>query len=593
MLNSTRTSFRCLTTVLLTGAAMAGAASGAEPAAVPDFLLKAQDFPAREAALGIEGIWQKIQFRAHEAPFLVVATLIFVLAIVHTFLAVPINKAAHRAQHAHNARVKREGLGDGLPQEIRMVSFKGTVLHFLGEVEAVFGIWAVVLLATMTGFYGLGSMKSYITHHVNFTEPMFVVVIMALASTRPILRFAEQCLRFFARWGKESPAAWWLSILIVAPILGSFITEPGAMTIAAMLLARKFYPLKPRPLFAYGTLGLLFVNISVGGVLTNFAAPPVLMVAEKWQLSSAHMMLHYGDKAVIAILLSTAAYYVFFRKDLQRMALHVPDLDGDGRADWKERDDRVPVFVTVVHLLFMLLTVIFAHDPPLFIGGYLFFMAFTMATRHHQNPILLKGPVLVGFFLGGLVIHGGLQGWWLQPIISSLTEWPMYLGATVLTSFNDNAAITFLASQVDGLSPALKYAVLAGAVTGGGLTVIANAPNPAGQAILSRFFGDGVSPLKLLLGAVVPTLLVMVCFMGIREKEAPADPSADAAIVEDPETVGKPRIERPAAFQQLSDKRTPAGRNPHSGGVSGEKPNPAPDRSFPRPGPGQRPDLSH
>jgi Na+/H+ antiporter NhaD/arsenite permease-like protein len=163
---------------------------------------------------------------------------------------------------------------------------------------------------------------------------------------------------------------------------------------------------------------------------------------------------------------------------------------------------------------------VFAHDPALFIGGYLFFLAFTMATRHHQNPISLRGPVLVGFFLGGLVVHGGLQGWWLQPIISSLSEWPLYLGATVLTSFNDNAAITFLASQVDGLSPALKYAVLAGAVSGGGLTVIANAPNPAGQAILARFFGDGVSPMKLLLAALIPTLIVMAFFMGMPGKDS-------------------------------------------------------------------------
>src|SRR5690606_23054925 len=104
-----------------------------------------------------------------------------------------------------------------------------------------------------------------------------VVIIMALASTRPVLRFAEVCLRMFARIGKETPAAWWLSILIVGPLLGSFITEPGAMTIAAMLLAKKFYSLRPSPTLSYATLGLLFVNVSIGGVLTNFAAPPVLM----------------------------------------------------------------------------------------------------------------------------------------------------------------------------------------------------------------------------------------------------------------------------------------------------------------------------
>jgi Na+/H+ antiporter NhaD/arsenite permease-like protein len=361
---------------------------------------------------------------------------------------------------------------------------------------------------------------------VNFTEPLFVVIIMALASTRPILRFAESCLSVFARMGGQSPAAWWLSLMIVAPLLGSFITEPGAMTIAAMLLAKKFYRLKPTPLFAYATLGLLFVNISVGGVLTNFAAPPVLMVAQKWGLTTAEMFLHYGDKAVVSIIVSSAIYFLFFRKELAEMAIRAGDHDGDGKGDLIEKERRVPIFVTLTHLAFMAWTVAFSHYPPMFIGGFLFFLAFSQATSHHQTAINLRGPILVGFFLGGLVIHGGLQGWWLAPIISSLGEWPLFIGSTILTSFNDNAAITFLASQVEGLSAHLKYAVLAGAVTGGGLTVIANAPNPAGQALLSRFFGEGVSPLKLAMGALIPTIIVALCMMffpdhGIDEMFAP------------------------------------------------------------------------
>lgn len=477
----------------------------------PDFLVKAAEFPALELSRNLGGVWERIQFRAGQDPFLVVASIIFILAILHTFLAVPITKASHRVQHAHD-----EQFGH-LPKERKPVSFKATALHFLGEIEAIFGIWVLALFAALAVFHGPSSVTGYVMT-VNFTEPLFVVIIMALASTRPVLRFAESCLRFFARFGRESPAAWWLSILIVAPILGSFITEPGAMTIAAMLLGRKFYQLKPRPLFAYGTLGLLFVNISVGGVLTNFAAPPILVVAQKWDLSSAHMLSHYGGKAILGILISTFTYYLFFRKDLKAMAVKVPDRDGDGIADWTQRETPIPVFVTVAHLMFMLWTVIFAHYPPMFIGGFLFFLAFSKATGHHQNPVSLKGPILVGFFLAGLVVHGGLQGWWLQPIISSLGEWPLFIGSTLLTSFNDNAAITFLASQVEGLTPALKYAVIAGAISGGGLTVIANAPNPAGQALLSRYFGEGISPLKLLLAALLPTIVVAICFMLIPDK---------------------------------------------------------------------------
>ena len=195
------------------------------------------------------------------------------------------------------------------------------------------------------------------------------------------------------------------------------------------------------------------------------------------------------------------------------MATSAGDHDGDGKGDLIEDRNPVPLFVTLTHLAFMGWTVAFAHYPPLFVGGFLFFLAFSQATAHHQHDINLRGPILVGFFLGGLVIHGGLQGWWLAPIISSLTEVPLFVGSIILTSFNDNAAITFLASQVDGLSAHLKYAVLAGAVTGGGLTVIANAPNPAGQALLSRFFGDGISPLKLLLGALFPTIVVALCML--------------------------------------------------------------------------------
>ena len=105
----------------------------------------------------------------------------------------------------------------------------------------------------------------------------------------------------------------------------------------------------------------------------------------------------------------------------------------------------------------------------------------------------MKAPLLVGFFLGGLVIHGGLQGWWIAPVLASLTEVPLFLGAAGLTALNDNALITYLATLVPDLSDPLKIAVVAGAVTGGGLTVIANAPNPAGQALLNRFFGGAIA----------------------------------------------------------------------------------------------------
>ena len=121
--------------------------------------------------------------------------------------------------------------------------------------------------------------------------------------------------------------------------------------------------------------------------------------------------------------------------------------------------------------------------------------------------------MLVGFLLGGLVIHGGLQGWWIAPVLGSLGELPLMFSSTVLTAFNDNAAITYLSTLVPGFTDGLKYAVVAGAVTGGGLTVIANAPNPAGQALLKSYFSNGVSPILLLTYALVPTVVMALCFL--------------------------------------------------------------------------------
>ena len=160
----------------------------------------------------------------------------------------------------------------------------------------------------------------------------------------------------------------------------------------------------------------------------------------------------------------------------------------------------------------MVWTVVNAHYPALFLGGFLFFLGFARATAAYQGRVELKTPLLVGFFLAGLVIHGGLQGWWIAPLLASLSEVPLFLGATVLTGFNDNALITYLATRVPNLADELKIAVLQGAVLGGGLTVIANAPNPAGQALLSRFFDDSVSPVGLFLGALGPTLIAGVAF---------------------------------------------------------------------------------
>ena len=452
------------------------------------------------------GIIETLRARAAAEPFNLVATAIFALAVLHTFAAGRFRHWAHVVEERHHARLKSrarttDNNADDQPDE---VSFWGQILHFFGEVEAIFGIWVIVLAGAIVWFKGVDTAVHYIGETVNYTEPMFVVVIMALASTRPVLKLAEQCLRVFANLGGGRPVAWWLSILTIAPLLGSFITEPAAMTIAALLLSKQFYALQLSNRLKYATLGLLFVNISIGGTLTHFAAPPVLMVAAAWGWDTAYMFNHFGWHAVTGIAISNVLYCLAFRRELFALRpAPASDL----------AEEPVPVWVTFVHLGFLGFTVWALHHPVLFVGGVLFYLAFAQATAHHQSRIELKGPLLVGFFLAGLVTHGGLQAWWIQPVLGSLGEFPLFFGATILTAFNDNALITYLATLVPGFSEELKYAVVAGAVTGGGLTVIANAPNPAGQSILQKHFDNGISPLGLLFGAALPTAAVVFSFL--------------------------------------------------------------------------------
>ncbi len=475
---------------------IAAAASAAVEAAS-----QAGSFPVPlDSYTGEQGLTlpQVLLHRIDVDPFNAVATAIFLLAILHTFVAPKFLALSHRL---------RDDTGTG---------FLPGLLHFFGEVEAVFGIWVVPLGAVLVAMKGWKTAEKFIHSDVNFTEAIFVVVVMTISSTRPILDLAERALGAVAGLGRRTPLAWWLSILTLGPLVGSFITEPAAMSICASLLRRQIFEHRPRPAFRYATLGLLFVNVSVGGTLTNFAAPPVLMVAARWGWDLTFMFTHFGGKAIVGIAVSSAVYALVFRRDFQALAEKARGTAAAVAAAAAVPPGEaapVPAWVTVTHLLFLVFTVFTAHTPALFIGAFLFFLAFTEATSAVQSPVNLRPPLLVGFFLAGLVVHGTLQSWWIAPILSRLAAFPLMVGATVLTAFNDNAAITYLASLVPGFSDTAKYAVMAGAVTGGGLTVIANAPNPAGQAILGEYFEDGISPLGLFLGALFPTLVMGLCFL--------------------------------------------------------------------------------
>lgn len=412
----------------------------------------------------------------------VTATVIFAIAILHTFLV---------SKFAHIAHKYPEG------------SIGENFFHFMAEVEAVFGMWAFVFLMIMIGHDGVSAPIHYL-EGLNFTEPGFVFVIMAMAGTRPVIKLAEKIIVALSKLiPMPRKMAFYFTALVVGPLLGSFITEPAAMTVTAIILLKNFYSKEMSTKFKYATIGLLFVNISIGGTLTHFAAPPVLMVAGKWGWGIAHMFAAFGYKAAISCVISALAISFAFKKELAG--------DFQLRADNNEKM-LPPVWVTAIHILFLAAVVLTAHHMVVFIGLFLFFLGFTTVTQEFQDEVQVKSSLMVGFFLAGLIVLGSEQKWWLQPLISGLSDQVLYFGATALTGITDNAALTYLGSLVE-LTDSAKYFLVAGAVTGGGLTVIANAPNPAGYGILKDSFGkDGISPLGLLKGALFPTAIAILCF---------------------------------------------------------------------------------
>lgn len=382
-------------------------------------------------------------------------------------------------------------------------SVQENLLHLLGEVEIVFGLWAGVLVASI-GILNGGEEAVRFVEGANFTEPAFVFAIMSVAATRPVLEFATAMISQVARLlPLPREISFYIVTLVLGPLLGSVITEPAAMTVTALIIRDRFFKRPMSDRFMYLTLGALFVNVSIGGVLTPYAAPPVLMVAGTWSWDFSHMFWHFGWKAAIATMLNTLLVAILFWKQLKLLtptqsSYQVP---------------LSPLWLRVLHLISLGLIVLTSHHPAVFMGMFLFFLGLTTITKEFQEELKLKESLLVAFFLAGLVVLGGLQRWWLEPLIQRLDTLPLFLGTATLTAFTDNAALTFLGAQIPNMSDSLKYALVAGAVAGGGLTVIANAPNPAGFAILRESFGpEGISPARLFAGALVPTLIALACF---------------------------------------------------------------------------------
>ncbi|MCC8995499.1 MAG: putative Na+/H+ antiporter [Nitrosomonas sp.] len=411
-----------------------------------------------------------------------IAATLFALAVIHTFSTKYFEHLAHiQPQHAG-------------------------VWHLLGEVEVVFGLWAMILILFIFAIGGKQDAIVYLESR-DFTEPMFVFVIMVIAGTRPILEFVASVVQRIATVVPLNQGmVMYFLLLSLVPLLGSFITEPAAMTLAALMLRDTVFSKDISTRLKYATVGVLFVNVSIGGTLTPFAAPPVLMVAAKWDWDVTFMLINFGWKSALAVTVNALTVTWLFRREFEQ-------IKAIGAAEATSQGSKVPISVVLIHLFFLALVVLFAHHSAVFMGLFLFFLGYTAAYERHQNPLILREALLVAFFLAGLVVLGGQQQWWLQPLLMNMNETAVFFGATALTAVTDNAALTYLGSLVEGLTEEFKIALVAGAVTGGGLTVIANAPNPAGFSILkSKFDEQSIHPLGLLIAALPPTIVAIIAF---------------------------------------------------------------------------------
>ncbi len=424
--------------------------------------------------------------RLQISPFHIVSAIIFFCAIIHTLSSYRLQSFAERLEkRAHKRTVPLH------------------LLFFVSQVEVIFILWVIPLFIAMSSFYDMSTALEYINTR-NYTEPLFVVVILSLSASRPIVHIAERAMNRCAKALGGALSSWWFVVLTIGPLLGSLITEAGAMALCALLLDRHFYNYGPSKKLAYATIGLLFVNISVGGVLTNFASPAVLVLSHAWNWTSLDMLFTFGGKAALGIFLSTFFYWFMFRKEITKMEQNY--------VQTPSKEPNVPLWITSIHVIFIIWTVMVSHYPAVFVASFLFYLGFHQLTRNHQYPIRVRPPMLIGLFLAGLLIHGELQGWWVVDLLYGKSPLSVMGVAIGLAAFNDNTAVSYLASLVPNWGKVFEYAIFTGVIAGGGLTVIANAPNPAGYAILKHHFKDGISSLSLFLAALIPTLVLYAIF---------------------------------------------------------------------------------
>ncbi len=381
-----------------------------------------------------------------------------------------------------------------------------TGLHLLSEVELIFTFWALIFLISslMTGQYD--QLRIYLPT-LHLTEPLFIFCIIIITSTRPIVQFGMLMITVLSRILHRVSAInlkliQFFCLLTMGPLLGSIITEPAAMTLTALMLFDMLDNDQLDQKLLYIILALLFVNVSVGGALTHFAAPPVLMVANSWHWTLGKVFINLGLPALATILINTTTITVLMKNQLIERLRPL-----------KPSQQQAPAWVYLIQFFFLVACILSFSHPNYLLICLIWFLIFYRFTRTYQSQIQWRSALFVGLFLASLVILGSLQSFWIAPLVRDLKSQTLYFIAIGLTAVIDNAALTYLGTMVSAMIESSRWALVAGALVGGGLTIIANAPNPAGFFLLkSKFKNETLNGSYLLLAALFPTLVATLCF---------------------------------------------------------------------------------
>lgn len=339
------------------------------------------------------------------------------------------------------------------------------LIHWLSEIELIFGLWTLPLFLVFV-LNGQGDTLIQYLRSIHYFEPVLVFCVFIVAGSRPVLAIVGRLVyaigKAIANLARvPTKFAELFVVLAICPLVGSVITEPAAMAVAAPMLSNMIQ--KRDQNLLYILVALLFVNVSIGGALTNFAAPPILMVARPWGWSTPDVYMLFGTHSIMATILTTLLTLILLNRRISNAIGPLPTQ----KIDWK----KMRIF-----------------------------------------PLRYKEAGLIALFLTSLLVFGPFQTWWVQPVLTTIDGRLLYGAATLLTGIVDNAALTYLGAQVPNLSDESKYYLVAGAISGGGLTLIANAPNIIGLNLLKQHFPNGFDSKKLLVSAIPPTLLVGLIF---------------------------------------------------------------------------------